>query len=110
MERRSDGALLGIAGLNRLRWDPGEIEVGWRLLPSHRGQDLATEAGRAWIGHAFGTLGASRVISVSDLPNHASQAVMRRLGTVVDHHATLKDGEDEFGAVIHAISRETWEA
>ena len=110
VERREDGAFLGIAGLNQLAWYPEEIEVGWRLLPAHWGHGYATEAGRAWLGWAFRRHGVGRVISVADLPNLRSQAVMRRLGMRLDHVAVLREGEDEFEAAVHAITREAWEA
>jgi RimJ/RimL family protein N-acetyltransferase len=109
VERRADGAFLGISGLNRLEWYPDEIEVGWRLRPEVRGHGYATEAGRAWVARAFRELSVPRVISVADVPNVRSQAVMRRLGMRLDHHARLKDGEEEFEAAIHAISRAEWD-
>ena len=104
-----DGAFLGIAGLNRLAWYPDDLEVGWRLLPAHWGQGYATEAGRAWLGHAFRRHGVGRVISVADVPNRRSRAVMERLGMRLDHVATLQDGEDRFDAAVHAITRAEWE-
>jgi RimJ/RimL family protein N-acetyltransferase len=110
VERRADGTFLGIAGLNRLDWYPDEIEVGWRLRPEFWGQGYATEAGRAWIARAFRVLGAPRVISVADVPNLRSLAVMRRLGMRLDHHARLKDGDEEFDAAIYAVPRAEWAA
>jgi RimJ/RimL family protein N-acetyltransferase len=110
VERRSDGAFLGIAGLNRVPWYPDEVEVGWRLLPEHWGQGYATEAGRAWIGHAFATRpDLPRVISVADVPNVRSRAVMARLGMRLDHVARLREGDDAFEAAVHAVTREEWE-
>ena len=109
IERREDGAFLGLAGLGRLDWYPDDEEVGWRLLPEHRGRGYATEAGRAWLDHAFQTLDVARVISVADVPNVASQAVMRRLGMRLDHRATLREGDETFEAAVHAISRAEWE-
>ena len=110
MMRRADGAFLGAAGLNRLGWYPDDVEVGWRLLPEHRGQGFATEAGRAWLALAFRTLPLARVISVADAPNEASRAVMERLGMRLDHVATLRDGDTTFEAAVHAVSREAWAA
>ena len=109
VERREDGAFLGIAGLNRLAWYPDDIEVGWRLLPTHWGRGYATEAGRAWLGFAFRIYGPARVISVADVPNVRSRAVMERLGLGLDHVATLQEGEDRFEAVVYAITRAAWE-
>ena len=108
VERCADGAFLGIAGLSRLEWYPGEIEVGWRLLPVHWGRGYATEAGRAWLGWAFRRHPVRRVISVADVPNARSRAVMERLGMRLDHVAWLRDGEEEFEAAVHAITQEEW--
>lgn len=108
VERRSDGVFLGIAGLNRLPWFPQDVEVGWRLRPEHWGQGYATEAGRAWLGWAFDRHPVARVISVADLPNIRSQAVMRRLGMRLDHLAVLREGAEAFEAAVHVITREDW--
>ncbi|MFC5567072.1 GNAT family N-acetyltransferase [Rubellimicrobium aerolatum] len=109
VERRADEAFLGIAGLNRLAWYPDDLEVGWRLLPAHWGRGYATEAGRAWLGYAFRRHGVARVISVADVPNRRSRAVMERLGLQLDHTALLQEGEDRFEAAVHAITRAEWE-
>jgi RimJ/RimL family protein N-acetyltransferase len=110
VDRRADGVFLGIAGLNRLDWYPDEIEVGWRLRPDFWGRGYATEAGRAWVARAFRVLGVDRVISVADVPNVRSLAVMRRLGMRLDHHARLRDGDEEFDAAVHAVTRSEWDA
>jgi RimJ/RimL family protein N-acetyltransferase len=52
----------------------------WALSPAAQGQGYATEAARAMVGYAFGTLYLGRVIATTDYDNLASQAVMRRLG------------------------------
>jgi RimJ/RimL family protein N-acetyltransferase len=83
VERRSDGALLGMTGLARCNMDAPFcpcVEIGWRLARPHWGQGYATEAARGWLGHAFGTLGLHEVVAFTDPGNHRSLAVMRRLG------------------------------
>jgi RimJ/RimL family protein N-acetyltransferase len=108
VERRSDGAFLGTCGLSREPWYPDDLEVGWRLHPEVWGQGYATEAGHAWIGYAFDRLGAERVISVADVPNRRSRAVMERLGMRLDHQAWLTEGEDRFEAVVCVVTRADW--
>jgi RimJ/RimL family protein N-acetyltransferase len=110
VERREDGAFLGMCGLSREVWYPDDLEVGWRLAPQHWGQGYATEAARAWIDYAFRVLEAPRVISIADVPNVRSIAVMQRLGMVLDHEAELADGDDRFAAVIYRLDREAWRA
>jgi RimJ/RimL family protein N-acetyltransferase len=52
-----------------------ELELGWMLLPEHRGLGYATEAAAA-----LRPLEGERVISLIRSDNPASQAVARRLG------------------------------
>jgi RimJ/RimL family protein N-acetyltransferase len=108
VERREDGALLGMCGLHHLHWYPDDIELGFRLAREHWGQGYATEAAAAWLAHGFTALGLPRVISVTDVPNARSIAVMRRLGMLRDHEADLDDGDDRFRAVVHAITADQW--
>jgi len=113
VQRRADGAFLGICGINYTPWYPDE-EIGWRLVREHWGQGYATESARAWMSWAFTELGVARLISVTDLPNARSIAVMQRLGMVFDHEADLEDeaeaGGERFRAVVHSITAEQWRA
>ena len=56
------------------------VEVGWRLAFEHWGHGYATEAARLALGHGFGTLALSEVVSFTSVTNHRSRAVMERLG------------------------------
>lgn len=105
VERRSDGAFLGVAGLSVEHWYPDDLQVGWRLFQAYWGQGYASEAGGAWLDLAFARTSRQRIISMADTPNHRSLAVMRRLGMVYDHEARLRDGDEEFDATIYAITR-----
>lgn len=108
VERRADGVFLGISGLSVEQWYPDDLQVGWRLSQAHWGQGYASEAGRAWLNLAFERTGRNRIISMADVPNARSIAVMQRLGMTFDHEARLRDGEDEFDAAIYAITVERW--
>ena len=110
IERRADGAFVGIAGLSVEQWYPHDLQVGWRLPQAHWGHGYASEAGRAWLNLAFERTGRSRIISMADTPNHRSIAVMQRLGMTYDHEARLRDGDDEFDATICAITRAAWQS
>lgn len=103
VERKADGAFLGLCGLSREIWYPDELEIGYRLASEHWGQGYALEAARAWVAYAFATLAAPRVISISEPQNLRSIAVMKRLGMRYDHQAELADGDDVFPAVIYAL-------
>jgi RimJ/RimL family protein N-acetyltransferase len=109
IERRQDGAFVGMCGLHCLHdWYPDDIEIGWRLARAHWGQGYASEAAAAWLDHGFNALGLPRVISVTDLPNQRSLAVMHRQGMQFDHYADLEYEGDLFPAVVHAITADQW--
>jgi RimJ/RimL family protein N-acetyltransferase len=79
LERRSDGRLIGRAGL----WNPEGwfgVEVGWKLARDAWGQGYATEAAGAAIAWAWRSLDVDRLISVIHPANATSMAVAARLG------------------------------
>jgi RimJ/RimL family protein N-acetyltransferase len=108
VERRSDGAFLGMCGLHHQSSVPDEMEVAWRLARTHWGNGYATEAATAWLDQGFGPLGLEQVISLTDPPNLRSLAVMHRLGMVFEREAEVEDGGVVFDAVVHVISAEQW--
>ncbi len=108
VERRQEGAFLGMCGLHHQESYPDDVEIGWRLAREYWGNGYATEAATAWLDHAFGTLGLSRVISITDPPNVRSLAVMRRLGMVFDHEAEVEDEGVIYQAVVYAITGDRW--
>lgn len=93
VEVAATGEFAGMAGLDPvdegMRF--GGVEAGWRLARSAWGQGYATEAGRAVVGFAFGTLGLAEVLAVTTAVNQRSRAVMRRLGMA---HEPAYDFED----------------
>jgi RimJ/RimL family protein N-acetyltransferase len=69
------------AGEIELRHAPARgFALGYRLDEAWRGRGRATEAGRALLSYAFGSLQARRVEIRCDSNNHASARVARRLG------------------------------
>ncbi len=77
----SDGMLVGRGGLSHfdLEGEP-TLELGWTLRDAARGHGYAIEIGRAALDVAFDDLRAERVVAFTEVHNHASQAVMQRLG------------------------------
>jgi RimJ/RimL family protein N-acetyltransferase len=110
IERTEDTAFLGMCGLHEQDWYPDDIEIGWRLAREHWGHGYVTEAATAWLDHAFGERDLPRVISITDVDNLRSVAVMARLGMVFDHHAMLPDEEtgEPFASVIYSITAADW--
>jgi RimJ/RimL family protein N-acetyltransferase len=108
VERREDGAFLGMCGLHHQRAYPDDLEIAWRLAHEHWGAGYATEAATAWLDHAFDALRVPRVISITDGPNVRSLAVMQRLGMTLDHEALVEDDGVMFQALIHVTTQEQW--
>ena len=82
----ASGEVVGAGCIQHLRTDGDEpdpacpLEIGWRLRRDHWHQGLASEAAVAMAGFAFEALGAPLLYAVCDPANHASAAVMKRLG------------------------------
>lgn len=87
LERRSDGAFVGRAGLWRPEGWPG-LEVGWTLSRSAWGHGYATEAAAAARDWAWSELAAHSLISLIVPDNAPSIRVAERLGM-----RRLRDGE-----------------
>jgi RimJ/RimL family protein N-acetyltransferase len=61
----------------------GDLEIGYRLMPSAWGQGLATEGSRALLRYGFETLRAPRVTAVAFDANTASLRVISKLGLML---------------------------
>jgi len=97
-----DDRLAGWAGLSVPHFLPEvlpAVELGWRLGEAFRGKGYATEAGRAWIDHAFGVAGLDELVSIYEPANDASGAVMRRLGFHLDRVTV----HPELGVPLHVM-------
>jgi RimJ/RimL family protein N-acetyltransferase len=87
VERRSDGALLGLTGTGLIRFEiptAPKLEIGWLLGQQYWGQGYAPEGARASLAHAFEVLGAPEVVAFTARINQPSQAVMSKLGMARD--------------------------
>lgn len=87
LEERSSGLMLGFTGLSLVSFEAPftpAVEIGWRLLPSHWGRGLATEAAGAALAFGFGELGLDEIVAFTAVGNVRSRAVMRRLGMARD--------------------------
>jgi ribosomal-protein-alanine N-acetyltransferase len=75
---RTGGALIGHMAFHPW-FAPATWEVGWALARDRQGHGYATEAARALLGFAFGTLGCHRVIATCQPENPASWRVAEKL-------------------------------
>ena len=93
---------------------PDAAEIGWILLPEHRGKGYATEMGRELLRAAFAVLGAKTVISHCDDRNAPSYRVMERLGMKLDGiekgaRPAKNVGETNGDERTYALSRAEWD-
>jgi ribosomal-protein-alanine N-acetyltransferase len=79
VHERAGAVFVGFAGLRALEAE-SEIELLFGLWPRFQGRGYATEACRAVLSHAFGSLALPRVLARTDVPNRASARVLERLG------------------------------
>ena len=76
---KSTGEQIGFAGLKYLE-ELGEVDVAYRLLPTHWGLGLATEAALASVRLGFADLGLKRIIGLVMPENIASVRVLEKAG------------------------------
>ncbi|WP_164282675.1 GNAT family N-acetyltransferase [Stenotrophomonas maltophilia] len=79
IERLSDGAWVGNAGLVRRDGLPGP-DIGYAVLSQFAGQGYAGEAARAVFAHARGALGLHDLYGITDLDNVVSGKILLGLG------------------------------
>lgn len=79
IERKDDGAAIGMCGLVRRAVLSG-ADLGYALLPGYRGHGYVSEAGAAVLRDAHARLGMGEVLAVVDPANAASIRCLRALG------------------------------
>jgi ribosomal-protein-alanine N-acetyltransferase len=81
IQRKPDGRLIGLCGLQALRlgsrW---EVEIGWWLTPPNWGRGLAAEAAGAVMREALRTLNIERIVAIAIPENYASRRIMQKIG------------------------------
>lgn len=100
VERRGDGALVGMCGLLRRDTLPGP-DIGYAFLPAFRGQGYASEAAAATLDFAFTRAGLDRVLAIVTPGNAGSVRVLEKLGL-------RQQGRQAFGGeplAVYAIDR-----
>jgi ribosomal-protein-alanine N-acetyltransferase len=85
--RREDGAIVGAIGL-AISPEHQRAELGYWVARESWGRGVCTEAARAVLAYAFGTLGLERVNAHHLTRNPASGRVMQKLG--MQHEGTLR--------------------
>lgn len=98
VEELCSGEFIGFVGLKHQTYESPFtpcVDIGWRLKQSVWGQGYATEAAKACLVFAFGTLGLAKVYSMCTNTNSASEAVMKKIGMdkagIFEHLAIPED-------------------
>lgn len=89
---RASGDVVGEAGLKPLEDVGPDVEIGYAFGPAWWGKGYATEAARAILDKAFGSLGLERVVAVTDDDNIGSQRVIAKLGFTPGGHRDVYGG------------------
>lgn len=109
---KDTGAFVGRFGLRPDLPQPGDAEIGYRVLPEYWGQGLASEAARELVRYSFEALGADRFVAITMAVNEPSRRVMERVGllyvrTFHEHFDDPLPGT-ELGEVEYALTRDEW--
>lgn len=110
--RKDTGEAIGDGSIEY--WNEDTAEIGWILLPAHRGQGYVTEMGRALLRYGFEKMGVQRIIAHCDALNAPSYHVMERLGMRREGVAWVArpaktPGGQKGDECTYAILREDWE-
>ncbi|MEM8792069.1 MAG: GNAT family N-acetyltransferase [Pseudomonadota bacterium] len=68
-----------------------EVEIGWRLIRSARGQGFVPEAAANVLAHGFDEVGLTRVIAEIHRDNAPSRRVAEKIGMRIDPEARLEN-------------------
>jgi len=79
VERRDDGAKLGICGLVKRPYLE-DADIGFAFLPAYWSQGYALESARVVMTHARDSLGLARVVAIVSPGNRRSVRLLNKLG------------------------------
>jgi len=107
VDRKSDGIFIGRVGLLHPEGGPG-LEIAWMLARSCWGQGYATEAAKVALDFGSQATPASRLISLIDPRNRASQKVAERLQQVKADQTTIERFGKLIAVDVWEIDRARW--
>lgn len=101
VERRDDGAFVGWLTFNSWEADFRSASLGFSFSRQVWGRGYATEAARALLTWAYGTLDLNRVQAEADTRNEASRRVLQKLGFVLE--GTLRED-----CIVDGVVSDSW--
>ena len=99
--RRSDGEMVGICGLVK-RPGLADVDIGYAILPAHRGQGYARESASAVLDLAHGTFGLERVVAIVNPDNAESIRLLEDLGMIREGTVRLTPDAPELVLYAHS--------
>lgn len=90
---KGGGEPLGLCGLIK-RDTLEDIDIGFAFLARHQRRGYGEESATAVMDHARRVLGLRRVVAITSVDNHASIALLERIGLRFERLVTLA-GSDE---------------
>lgn len=103
IERRGDGALMGLVGLDRSTDATDTAEIGYWIGREHWLQGFGAEAVHAVLAHAFDDLGFARVLAMVVPENEAGVAIVQSLNFAYAHHMEVEAPARPAGALEVAV-------
>ena len=100
VERREDGALIGMCGLIK-RDTLDDVDIGFAYLPAYRAQGYAREAAAATLAYGRDVHGLRRVVAIVSPANHASARLLERVG--LRYEAAVRPAADRDPIDLFAI-------
>ena len=110
VERKADGAYLGMCGMCPPRPPLAEYEIGWRLARAAWGQGYGTEAARATLAWGWANRAMPSIAAITTTANRKSRALMERIGMAYVpgedfDHPSLVEGDPLRPHVLYRILR-----
>jgi len=97
--REAAGTTIGIGGI-LYREALDVTDVGYALLPEHRGYGYAFEAAEAMVAYGHSTLGVEHIVGLTAPNNTASIRTLEKLGMTYDRD--VKMSEDDPGTALYS--------
>jgi RimJ/RimL family protein N-acetyltransferase len=102
VERKNDGAALGICGLIK-RDGLDDVDLGFAFLPEFRAQGYAYESAAAVLAYGRSAFALKRIVAITSSANERSAHLLEDLGFTFEKMIQLPNDDEElklFAAVI----------
>ncbi|MEO0468197.1 MAG: GNAT family N-acetyltransferase [Bacteroidota bacterium] len=92
IERKEDGAIVGMCGLIK-RPQLDDVDIGYALLEQYTGQAYALEAAEACLEYGLYRLNIPRILAITDPDNARSIHLLQKLGMTFEKKLQIFAGE-----------------